>query len=173
MHHPAFADFRKSGTMINPGHFLTMSLRDIDDPDLLTLTVHVVSGHFSGKASCYVGREQIENFIPSLKQFPIDALSPPKIKTGFGKKDGTTQRPIAIQIIPYDGRGRLLVEVCLSNEYWNFSPHAEGHQCVTASFFVEYQAVAEFSPCVAALLAGDVPEASLIGSAREERGNLR
>jgi hypothetical protein len=144
--------------------FLTFSFRN-DGDGTGKLFAKAESQGYSGASGAYFDIGRIQEFAQAIAEFPLPDISRCSIASGFYSKEvlgALEQEHLGIEIYPIDHRGHIGVQVRMATEIWN-DTRPKSQKAAKFEITTTYQAIADFSKEIQAMLCGTIAEATLAG----------
>jgi hypothetical protein len=129
------------------------------------LSAEAESGGFAGKSGAYFDIARVQNFACAIGELPLPDSDRCVLISGFGSKEipgKLEQEHVGIEMYPIDSRGHIGVQVRLSTEVWP-DTRPKSHKAAKFEIVTTYQALADFSRDLSALMSGTANEAVLLG----------
>ena len=143
---------------------LTLAFDD-DGDNTGKLSVVAQAEGYSGKGGAYFGIQQIEKFARAIGEFPLPDRQRCSLAGGFWSKESPgklEQEHVGIDVYPIDHRGHIGVQIRMSTPIWNDTRQGS-QKTAKLEIVTTYQALANFSGEILAMLNRRVPEATLPG----------
>jgi hypothetical protein len=144
--------------------FLKLTFQD-DGDGAGKLLVEAQASGFAGRSGAYFDKTHLEGFARAIGELPLPDSHRCCIASGFGsgeKPGELEQEHVGIELYPADQRGHIGIQVRLATEFWP-DTRPKSRKAVVLEVITTYQALADFSRDLVALLQGRAADALLRG----------